>query len=498
MRKFTIRDRLALGISIVTVFAVHYLATQVYEGMPHFEDEMAYVWQGQAIAGGQLLLPSPPQPKSFLTPFVVDHNGMRSSKYPPGWPALLAVGILTGTRSWVNPILAGLGVWLCYQLGKRIVSDTGGVVVVLLMLTSPMFWLLSGSLLSHAWSLVLALGFVLAWLDTFFPEGSQGHPPVWLTVSVAGLCLGLLVLTRPVSALAVGAPFLLHGLWMLVHGGAANRSRVLAIGALALCLGLMLFAWQFSVTGDPFHNPYTLWWEYDKYGFGQGFGRSENGHDLESARSNIKYSLRAYGTGGDLLGWGDLWWVFLPFGAWVLRQKPSGWLVAGIFPATVLVYVPYWIGSWQYGPRYYYEGMLTITVFSAAGICWLLGQGWRLRRFLAALALLVLVGYNLSVYLPGRVSAMRGMYGIQRAMLDPFHSSEAQHLTPALVIVSYQKKWTEYGGLLELQNAQLTTPFIFILNRGRAANTEVINAFPERRVIYYYPDEPYQFYDNPR
>jgi hypothetical protein len=498
MRRYTIQDRLALGISIVTVIAVYFVAIQVYEGMPHFEDEMAYVWQGQAIAGGQLLLPSSPQPKSFLIPFVVEHDGMRSSKYPPGWPAILAVGILTGTRNWINPVLAGFGIWLCYLLGKRVVSDAGGLVGMLLMISSPMFWLLSGSLLSHAWSLVLTLGFVLAWLDTFFPEGNQAAPSSLVAVSTSGLCLGVLALTRPVTALAVGAPFLLHGLWILVFGRGTNRRRVLVIGVIAFCLALLLLAWSFAVTGDALQNPYTLWWKYDKYGFGQGFGRSENGHDLESAWSNIKYSLRAYGTGGDLLGWGDLWWILLPFGAWVLLRKPAGLLVAGLFPATVLVYVPYWIGSWQYGPRYYYEGMLTITVFSAAGICWLVGDGWRIRRFLAVLALIVLVGHNLSVYLPARVSAKRGMYGIQRAMLEPFKSIEAQNLTPALVIVSYDEKWTQYGGLLELQNAQLTTPFIFILNRGSAANADVMNAFPDRKVIYYYTDEPYQFYDSPR
>jgi hypothetical protein len=112
--------------------------------------------------------------------------------------------------------------------------------------------------------------------------------------------------------------------------------------------------------------------------------------------------------------------------------------------------------------------------------------------------LLVLVGYNLTSYLPGRVRSMYGMYGIRRAMLEPFYSEEAQELTPALVIVSWQKQWTEYGGLLELQNAQLTSSFIFILNRGNAANAEVVAAFPERRVIYYYPDEPFRFFDSPR
>ena len=330
------------------------------------------------------------------------------------------------------------------------------------------------------------------------PDGERPRAPAWMRILVAGFSLGLLVLTRPVTALAIGAPFLAHGAWILARGEASSRRHVFAIGALALGLGTLLLVWQYEVTGDPLRNPYTMWWAYDRYGFGEGFGRSEEGHTLEHAFENIRYSLRGYGTGDDLMGWGDLWWIFLPFGAWALRRKPAAWLVAGLLPALILAYIPYWIGSWQYGPRYYYEGMLSITVLSAAAICWLFQGGSPLRKVLVILAMVVLIGYDLGAYLPGRLEGMRGMYAIRRKMLEPFTTEAAERLTPALVIVSWQDRWTEYGGLLELQNAQLTSPFVFVLNRGNAANTEVIAAYPDRRVLYYYPDEPDRFYTAPR
>ena len=245
-------------------------------------------------------------------------------------------------------------------------------------------------------------------------------------------------------------------------------------------------------------NPYSLWLPYDKLGFGAGFGRSEGGHTLERAWIFIKYSLQAYGTGNDLLGWGDLWWVFIPIGAWAVRRRPGAWLLAGVLPATVLAYVPYWIGSWQYGPRYYYEGMLSISLLSAAGIVWLVRRGHPLWKGMILVGVGLLLGRNLVFYLPERLAGMRDMYGIHRAMLAPFSSSEARELAPALVIFTWQDSWTDYGGLLELQNAQLTSPFVFALNRGNRANTKLSEAFPERRLVYYYPDEPFHFYDSPR
>ncbi len=490
VRKIPLPDLAAFLLSIFAVFAVYCVSDRVYERIPHFEDEMAYVWQAQVIASGRLTLPSPPQPKSFLTPFVIDYRGQRFSKYPPGWPTALALGIASGRRDWVNPLLAGWGLWLLYLLARRLSSPTVGLLAVILMLSSPMFWLLSASLLSHAWSLALALGFALAWLNTFSDKGARDSVPPWLTAAIAGLSLGVLALTRPMSAVGVGLPFFVHGLVLLAHGDSSTRARVLSVGLLAAGVGCLVLAWQFAVTGDPLRNPYTLWWRYDQVGFGPGYGRWEDGHNLSHAWYNLTYSLsEPNGTGDDILGWGNLWWIFLPFGLWALRRKPAAWIVAGILPGTLLAYVPYWIGSWQYGPRYYYEGMISIVVLSAAGVAWLGGERGRLRKALAALTIIVLVGGNVLTYLPGRLWKMHGMYEITRSMLEPFSTSEALRYTPALVIVHWEKEWTEYGGLLELQNAQLDTPFIFAIHRNDQADEELVRAFPDRRVLHYYPSK---------
>jgi hypothetical protein len=517
-RKISIYDLVALIISVATVFAAYFVADRVYERMAHFEDEMAYVWQAQAIAGGALVLPSPPNPKSFMTPFVIDYNGVRFGKYPLGWPSMLGFGFAIGLEDWVNPILAGFGIWLLYLLAKRITNGPISLLTVILMLTSPMFWLLSGSLLSHAWSLVLTLGFVLAWFDTFdinreerkdrgekrekgfarFAHFAVQKPPPWMTASLAGLSLGVLILTRPMNALGVALPFFVHGLVLLVRGDRSTRVRVLTIGLLTALIGASLFAWQFAVTGDPLLNPYTLWWKYDKIGFGEGYGNWDGGHTLDHAWYIIKYSLWSPdGTRGDVFGWENLWWLFLPFGLWALRKKLSSWLVTGIFPALVLVYIPYWIGSWQYGPRYYYEGMIALTLLSAAGVFWLAGDGLFIRKILAGMALVVLVGYNLFAYLPGRLWEMHGMYDISRSMLEPFRTEEAQEMAPALIIVHTQDEWTEYGGLLELQNAQLTTPFIFALFRRDSVIADYFAAFPERGVYDYYTAKPFKFFPIP-
>jgi 4-amino-4-deoxy-L-arabinose transferase-like glycosyltransferase len=502
-------DKLALLLSLAGFLAALLVANRVFERMAHIEDEMAIAWQAQAIAGGNLTLTSPEFPESYLVPFVIDHNGQRFGKYPIGWPALLAVGIRLGARHLVNPLLAGLAVWLTYRLGKKALNELVGLLAAGLTLASPFFLMNAGSLLSHPFGLVLSAAFALAWLDGFWDaENDNRRLPAKLTPAItAGLLLGLSALTRPLTTLGIAIPFGLHGLYLLWKGSKAVRIRVLMVGGIALLLGGFHYVWQAAVTGDMFTNPYTLWWEYDKVGFGEGFGR--HGHNLRIAWANLRVSLRA-GT-SDLFGWGTLSWLFLPFGLWAVRKNRGALLLSSVFFSLVGVYLAYWIGSWLFGPRYYFEGLYSLTLLTAVGMCWL--AGWpldkgepfrqragrhKLRPLGVAAAIALLASANLLFYLPVRLGGMHGLYGIERARLAYFESAPVQKLAPALIIV-HPDHWTDYGNLLELQDAYLQNPLIFVTSRR--ANNAGLTALMEasgRNVYHYYSDEPGKLYLTPR
>jgi hypothetical protein len=584
-------DRLALLISLLGVAVSYLVADRVFERMPHIEDEAAYVWQARVLAHGQLTIPTPPHAKSYVVPFVVDLNGQRFGKYPPGWPVLLAVAVKLGIRAWLNPLLAGLGVWLTYRLGKRFFSEAVGLLAAGLTVTSPFFLMNSGSLLSHPLGLVLSAAFALAWMDLFDPPAGAAPPAraihasplrVWL----AGGSLGMLVLTRPFSALAVALPFGLHGLYLLARGSLARpptdravAQRVLAVGLITLAFTGVYFGWQKAVTGDAMKNPYLLWWPYDQIGFGKGHGVLEGGHNIMQALYNTRLSLisGAY----DLFGWGALSWIFIPYGLWAAlfgekmttgkraagglvaqgKGKPvahphaggprnrQAWMLFGMFASLVILYMAYWIGSELYGPRYYYEGLFSLTLLSGAGIAFLAGwrvnpggegkgertcgarfgspqqagkgnpmglplRVWhRLRAPLMILLVAGLVGYNLVVYLPDRLQEMHGLYGINRDILrnfldarvfqeagdgndQPAEAADTRPVQPALIIV-HSETWHFYGALLELEDPFLTTPFIFAWSLHPTIDAVLHNDFPGRTVYHYYKDDPGVLYKRP-
>jgi hypothetical protein len=552
-------DKLALLLSLLAVLVAYIVTETVFEAIPHLEDEFAFVWQAEVLAQGKISIPSPEYHRSFLIPFVVDHEGQRFGKYPLGWPAVLALGVMVGARALVNPLLAGLGVWLTYSLGKHVFGPLVGVVAALLTITSPFFLVNSGSLLSHPLGLVLSAGLVLAWLKAF---GDRASPRRWSFTILAAVLLAALILARPFTAVAVAFPLAVHGGLIFLFNPSGRQQRLqtrihlLVFGLIVLALGSLHFAWQYSVTGDPFLNPYTLWWPYDKVGFGPGVGRTDDGHNLRIAWINTRYSLQAGER--DLFGWGRYSWILLPVGFLAVLRNWKAWLVGLIYPSLVLFHLAYWVGSALFGPRYYYEGLYSVTLLTAAGIVFLAGwpvlqrtkphvlspedldeaghnpgehpaalegevpiptlknrlrerkdrlNAWRtsprlaagiirikrVRPWMAAFLIAGLVGWNFAFYLPSRLNEMHGLYEISLKNHEPFLTEEAQEMTPALIIV-HSPRWMQYGALLDLQDSFLTTPFIFIWSRGPRVDAEVADSYSDRNVFHYYVEEPYRFY----
>jgi len=487
-------DWSALILAILAILLSAWVSFDVYEGLAQLEDEYAYQWQAQVTAQGDLKIPSPPESKGFVIPFVIDYEGVRFGKYPLGWPVVLSFGERLGLARLVNPLLAGLAVWLTYRLGQKLLGGKVGLLAAGLTAISPLFLTYTGSILSHTWGLVLSLILVISWLDL---NDQRTDLPEWLPTLVASLSLGVLALSRPWTALGIAIPFGIHGIIQVWRGPNIIRKRILVVGIITLLIASIHFLWQFALTGDPLMNPYLLWWPYDKIGFGPGIGVAEGGHTLHQGWVNTKNSLRM--TWQDLWGWGRYSWLLLLPGLWAIRRKPRLWLIASVFPVLVIVYLVYWVS----GPRYFYEGLYSVMILAAAGIAWL--AGWMPRqklgstRYAQIRQVVVMIGLALFVVLgtipftPARLQFIKNRYGFSQMDLDPFRTPEAQSLTPALIIL-HAAQWKDYGVYLHLQNPYLTSPFIFAWAAPSDNPSDTLAPyFPERTIFHYDPGRPGEF-----
>ncbi|HVO43127.1 MAG TPA: glycosyltransferase family 39 protein [Aggregatilineales bacterium] len=423
-RRLTATQVAAILLAFFTFVAADFVSKTVFERLPHLEDEFGYLFQAKIFARGQawVVRANDDPVKYFWQPFVlqpetaVDGVYKRFGKYTPGWPLLLSFGVIVGQWWVVNAFLAMLAVALTYRLGKEIFDESVGVVSALLLAISPMALLLNGTLMSHISAMFMAALFVYGyWRVT---RGKRGR---FAWAVVAGLAIGWVAATRPLTAVAIAAPVALHALASLfetppvreedestrieIPATASARVQIL-VKVLAPLVVLALAAlpttglWPLFNqiwTGDWRTNTYTLLWPYDQVGFGPDHGLMQFAgcdsrygcHTLEFGLTNARTDLEVYMRDlfgftmspgiekyiRDNMGWGagiGLSWILVVAGLIAGRKKEWIWVFFELFVAIVIAQLFYWIGSVvrggaAYSLRYYYEATFGVCLVAGFG-----------------------------------------------------------------------------------------------------------------------------------
>ena len=531
---------------LLLAFAIPlHVAVDVLESIPHVQDSVTYLFQAQTLAGGALTAPAPPLAAAgatahFEQEFLLVRDGRWFGKYPPGWPAVLALGVVPGAPWLVNPLLAVLTVALFYQLGRQFwprgsrgAGEQGesapatrhsppatrpadklntDLLVTVLLTTSPFFLIMSGSLMAHTAELFWTVLFMLAW--GWAVAGRRGGLPTRPTrrwAIVAGLALGALFLTRQFTALTIGLAFgASHFLKCVAPSGLAAerathprrceaRGGVVLLAALPLLLALPLY--QLVVTGDARADPRLLYWPYDRVGFGPGVGEAQNAFimtlpvgliDAEPAvtwYTDPDQPPRGHSPARGLYNLGR--------NLDALQRDLFGWP-----PFFSLAFV--WLAFLLRRPAAG-DWLLLLVVLAVAGgyvAYWAAGIAYGPRYFYAALPALViltgrgvaalgarsgwrvagvivllLAGYNV-VHLPGRLADYRGYNYVSG---EGQRAVAAAVQTPALVFVAAgAADWWEYGAFFSVNTPWLDGPVVYGRDLGAAENDRLRAAFPDR------------------
>ncbi|MEC7948630.1 MAG: hypothetical protein VX265_13780, partial [Myxococcota bacterium] len=193
--------RAALPWSAAAVAFSLFIALGPLQGMAHVSDEVAYTLQARLFAAGMRTGPAADVPSMLDYPFWVSEPASYSP-FPPGWPALLAVGELAGMPWVVNALLAGLVPLLVWGIAREWADVRTAELAAVAAGVSPQLALLGGSRMSHV-SVMVAIGIAgLVLLRRRVPSG------YWL---LAGGALAYVVAARPFDAVLLGGPLLAAG-----------------------------------------------------------------------------------------------------------------------------------------------------------------------------------------------------------------------------------------------------------------------------------------------
>ncbi len=341
----------------------------VYQGHPHIEDEVVYLYHARYLAEGMLSVPAPPVPEAFSF-YMIPHAAQRwFSIFPPGWPFVLAVGFVLGASWLVNPVLASLNVLLIYAILRELYSCRAARLALFLLCLSPWFVFMGMNFMAHTFTLTCAL---IATLGVIWVR--KTGKSIWALT--AGTAVGMVSLIRPLDGLVMAG---ILGLWALGVGG----RRLSGFSILAFIMGTVVIAavvlpYNRQITGSPTVFPLMAY--YEEY-FGPktnslGFGPERGlnwpidafpGHSPLEALINA--NLNTFSINIELFGWvtGSLLMVALLLFSG--RANRSDHLMLAVVIAIFGVFSLYWFsGGPDFGARYWYLMIVPLAALTVSGI----------------------------------------------------------------------------------------------------------------------------------
>ncbi len=476
------------ALAVITFSALAAVALKAFDGIPHIDDEQAYLFQAKIFAEGHMWAPVPAAQEFFEHWHIIMDGNRWFGKYPPLYPAILSLGLRLNSPWAVNALLGAITGWFIFLTAKKLHSRECGVTAWLLALSSPFYLTVGGSMMSH---MTVALFTVMA-VYCMLAAAENEHSGVFMA---AGICLGLAFLARPYTALLVSVPVLLFA--VSETAGLRPRRRaaraLFAFAAGMVPLVILGMCWNYvHLEGRGFPlGLYKLYDATDTLGFGplKGAGQRLTWGTWGHTPAKGLRSLYAYleHTSYFFLGWPRrLSLAFVLYGLFCGRRDRRKLLLAGLFIALAAGHYFYWATEHVgVGARYWFEAMPGFYVLAACGICRLTAGkpgpaeapdgalGITSHHLLVWMALLLLVISNATAYMPKKMANLHNLNNISARLGT---AVAERSLTHAVVFV-------RTSGLSDNDGFSMNDPFmrsglIFARDLG-ARNGELLACHPD-------------------
>lgn len=470
----------------------------VLDGIPHVQDEVAYIFQAKIFAHLQSWAPAPISPEFFDSGFIETFQGRWFAKYPPGYPLMLAGAVWAGVPWLTNVLSSGAALALIYAAGLRMFGRQVAIWAALLGLLSPWVIFMSGSYMSHPTTMFWAALFLYSLVR--LRQANMGSTPRAASRwgLIAGLAIGMAFITREWTALGIGLGAAVWGMGDIVSAGKAAAGKlvpyIFVVVGFVPPLLFMLYE-NHELTGDWLRLAQDLVGSYDTPGFGPGHG-SEIGHTPAMGVYNGLVYLRTLAMVFN--GWPapfSLAPVLLGLAACVGGgRKQLAWdlllwlLLAGLVGA----YFAWWSSTTIFGPRYWYEGMPFLLLIAGRGMDLLgreaarsLERAWALRaRWLVPAGLLAIFSvYTVTQTLPLQIAAYTDYNNVST---QPLAEVQRAGLTNALVFVAIDPKQRnrDFGKVAFANDPFLEGSVIYVRDMGLEANTFFAGRYNGRKAYW--------------
>lgn len=404
--------RLSPALAALTAAGLSAAYIAIYlRGGPRIIDATSYWLEARAMASGHFAWPLDEPAASTMGRFLVRADGPGGETaaviFPPGYPALLALGFLVGAPLAVGPLLAAALVLATVDLARRVAgpgsragAPAAGIAAGLSVVCAALRYHTADTM-SHGLAALCFTGALALTLRAVDPSTSRRGAVG--SAALAGWLAGWLVATRPISALGLGVTLGL-GLALgrrllgaspgdgdaaisasMADGARTHESAPPAASRLALALtivlaaapgALLLFAHQKAATGSFALSSQLLYYSVSdgppgcfRYGFGAGTGcLGEHGDFVRAQLAHGYGALEAAGTTLRRLKQHlvdpaniEVLALLVPAGAALAWRRPRARLLALGVAAQIVVHVPFYFdGNYPAGGARFYADVLPL------------------------------------------------------------------------------------------------------------------------------------------
>jgi hypothetical protein len=254
-------------LAVIALAIYVWTAWSVFSGRPLLVDEVLQLWQARLFASGRIAGALDAVPELFSAIFQVERNGRVFSQFPPGGPAVLALGVLVGATWLVVPVCGALTVWCFAALARRLEPERPGVSLLasVLFAFAPYMVFMSGSQMNHVPTLLGIVAALFALERTTAADVVDANRSRWALL--CGMGLGAAATIRPVDAAAFAIPVALCLVRRVVRDRRALVPLLASGVGVAVPVGLMLW-FNARTTGAPLLFGYqALWGKSHDLGF---------------------------------------------------------------------------------------------------------------------------------------------------------------------------------------------------------------------------------------
>jgi hypothetical protein len=299
-------------------------------------------------------------------------------KFPPGWPAVLALGYAVSMRWIVTPILGILSLLTIAAIGQELFSAEAGELAAFFAALSSFYLVNSIGMMSHALCGLLSA----AACYLLFRGVHTGRLSFFAGMFAA---LGYALQVRPYTAFVLAVVMTAAALWQ-TRNNSALAIRIFVLGCVigGIALGCVLL-YNRLYTGNALVSPYAL-----------AVGASTP-PELTLHAGRIWQGIAHYGQQSfeeSLIGMFPFAYLLAGYALFTDRERRSeARILAAIYLSLWVAYLAHPEGSGVFfGERFHFEGIFAVFLLAARG-AFLLVQRWnsspkRVAAVLVALSMI--------------------------------------------------------------------------------------------------------------